>query len=162
MMGDPAGKVRSRSLVLRRAVAGFLPGVGGSAPAAWMPLRRATQMGDPFLGALIGPAVRAVGGLVGRVTGGAGLGGLISRARSVLATPVGAAVAGGVAAGGAGALAGRLLRGGRGEARRYRRMNVGNVKALRRSIRRVGGFRKLALSSIRLSKQVKLKKGKRS
>lgn len=42
--------------------------------------------------------------------------------------------------------------------RRYRRMNVGNVRALRRSMRRVEGFAKLARQTITFTKQVRMKK----
>jgi len=45
--------------------------------------------------------------------------------------------------------------------RRGRRMNVANVKALRRSIRRVKGFAKIARQSLVLEKKVKLKKRSR-
>lgn len=50
-----------------------------------------------------------------------------------------------------------------GKARKkYRRMNVCNVKALRRSIRRVKGFSKIARESIVIASKVKAKKrGKR-
>ena len=71
------------------------------------------------------------------------------------------------AAGAAGAIGGGLLFGGGarrepGERGGYRRMDVGNVKALRRSIRRVEGFSKLARKTISFTKTVHLKKrGKR-
>jgi hypothetical protein len=39
----------------------------------------------------------------------------------------------------------------------HRRMNVGNVKALRRSVRRVEGFAKLARKTLHLTRTVKLK-----
>jgi len=42
--------------------------------------------------------------------------------------------------------------------RRGRRMNVANVKALRRSIRRVKGFAKIARQSLVLEKKVRIKK----
>jgi len=42
--------------------------------------------------------------------------------------------------------------------RRYRRMNVGNVRALRRSMRRVQGFAKLARQTITFTSHVKMKK----
>jgi len=47
---------------------------------------------------------------------------------------------------------------GAGGGRRRGRMNVANVRALRRSIRRVQGFKRLATSTITLTKAVRLKK----
>ncbi len=49
-----------------------------------------------------------------------------------------------------------------GVPRSSRRMNVANVKALRRSMRRVGGFAKLAGHTISFTRRVKMKKRKRS
>jgi len=43
----------------------------------------------------------------------------------------------------------------------YRRMNVGNVRALRRSMRRVQGFAKLAKRVITFTHHVKMKKHRR-
>lgn len=40
----------------------------------------------------------------------------------------------------------------------YRRMNVGNVRALRRSMRRVQAFAKLARRTIQFTQRVKMKK----
>jgi hypothetical protein len=40
----------------------------------------------------------------------------------------------------------------------YRRMNVGNVRALRRSMRRVQGFAKLAKKTIQFTQRVRMKK----
>lgn len=45
--------------------------------------------------------------------------------------------------------------------RRYRRMNVGNTRALRRSMRRVQGFAKLAKATIQFTKTTRMKKGAR-
>ncbi len=45
--------------------------------------------------------------------------------------------------------------------RRYRRMNVGNIRALRRSMRRVQAFAKLAHKTISFTKRVKMKKHRR-
>jgi hypothetical protein len=93
-----------------------------------------------FLGGLI----KKVGGVVkgvatkvipggSLVAAGAGLGGkLLKRVdRKVLK---GAAIAGGGAVAGAGLMG---LAGGGGERRRYRRMNPGNTRAMRRAVRRV-------------------------
>jgi len=43
----------------------------------------------------------------------------------------------------------------------YRRMNVGNVRALRRSMRRVQGFAKMAKKVISFTTHVKMKKRRR-
>lgn len=45
--------------------------------------------------------------------------------------------------------------------RRYRRMNVTNVRALRKAIRRVKGFAKIARTSLVLEKKVRIKKRSR-
>jgi hypothetical protein len=42
----------------------------------------------------------------------------------------------------------------------YRRTNVGNARALRRSMRRVEGFSKMAKRTITFTKRTKLKKRK--
>lgn len=122
------------------------------------------QMGDPFLGGILGGIVKTVGGAVVR-----GAGALISgksvrkavfsgaqRALPAVAGAAGAAAsriprivraAGGAVAAGAAFEAGtRLIGGGGGERKRYRRVNPANVQALRRAIRRMEGFRKLAAS----------------
>lgn len=110
---------------------------------------RGQQRGDPFLGALvpfIGGAVKRLAGKgLARLTGGKliGKGGATAAAKKIL-----------VGAGGAGVGFGTLkgLRdlpgpfqspfGRRG--RKYRRMNAGNAKALRRAFRRIDAFTKLA------------------
>lgn len=103
------------------------------------------QVGDPFFGA----ALPLLGGLARKV-----IPTLVKKAPAVIGR-AGAAIgrvgrkAAPIAAAGAvfegGARVGRRLAGG-GEERRYRRMNVANVKALRRAIRRANGFSKLARS----------------
>lgn len=45
--------------------------------------------------------------------------------------------------------------------RRYRRMNVTNFRALKRSMRRVKGFAKMAREAITFTKQVRMKSPKR-
>lgn len=51
---------------------------------------------------------------------------------------------------------------GSGRLVRNRRMNVANPRALRRSMRRVQGFEKLARRTITFTRRVKMKKGKSS
>ena len=63
--------------------------------------------------------------------------------------------------GGLAAMAGRLLHHHAAGARHSRRMRVTNVKALRRSMRRVQGFAKLARSTIQFTHHVKMKKHRR-
>ena len=45
--------------------------------------------------------------------------------------------------------------------RRYRRTNVANVRALRRAMRRVQGFAKLARSTVAFTQRVKMKRARR-
>lgn len=94
-----------------------------------------------------------------------GIGGLVQKAGTFVGKatkgPLGALlplILSGAASGAAGAGIGAMLGGGRGGARgRHRRMDVGNVKALRRSMRRVEGFAKLARSTISFTKQTRMK-----
>jgi len=127
---------------------------------------RAYQMrGDPFLGGIFKKAI----GLIGKVTGLSGpkinfpttmpgvgaVAGKIGRAVGKNKGLIGAGALGL----GAGALAGGMMAGG--ERRRYRRMNPGNVKALKRSMRRVQSFAKLARSTMTFTTHHKLKKPRR-
>jgi len=152
---------------------------------AAMASRRSLPMGDPFFGALLGKAagfvLPKVGSLIRKVlpTRGsiAGIASPISLPGAGI-LPMGrlgrmARAVGGAAALGGGFEAGSRLIGGAlgpsgeavggfGRARgRYRRMNAGNVKALRRSIRRVCAFRDLARSTISLTKEVRVRKARK-
>lgn len=119
------------------------------------------QMGDPFLGGILGGIVKTVGGAAVRGVGALIRGKSVRKAvfsgaqRALPAVAGGAAAvgsriprivraAGGAVAAGAAFEAGTRLVGGGGEGRRYRRTNPANVQALRRALRRVEGFRKLA------------------
>lgn len=121
------------------------------------------QMGDPFLGGILGGIVKTVGGAVVRGAGALISGKSVRKAvmgaapRALPAVAGGAAAvagriprivraAGGAVAAGAAFEAGSRLVGGGGERKRYRRVNPANVQALRRAIRRMDGFRKLAAS----------------
>ena len=124
--------------------------------------------GDPgffsFLGGLakkavsfipgIGPAVSTALELIPK--GGARAGRMAKAIEKVgpIVTAVGKSKAGKIALGagalGAAALIGRSTRGAAAGGRRHRRMNVCNVRALRRSIRRTQGFAKLAMRTIHL------------
>lgn len=124
--------------------------------------RERVAMGDPFLGGILGGIVKTVGGAVVRGAGALIRGksvrkAVFSGAQRALPAVVGGAgaaaarlprivrAAGGAVAAGAAFEAGsRLVGGGGGEGRRYRRTNPANVQALRRALRRVEGFRKLA------------------
>lgn len=135
-------------------------------------LREYQMAGDPFLGGLfkgIGKAVGFVGKAAGILPGGggaskkaiqeaveAGLGKVAkSKVARGAAVGVGAGLLGGV-------LAGRASRGAAGMGgRRYRRMNPGNVRALRRSMRRVNSFAKLARQTISFTHRVRMKKGRK-
>ena len=129
----------------------------------------AGSRGDPGFFSFLGKALKgAVGVAAGFMPGGGlvsravtamthvpGGGALVKAARSPLARRVGGMVikhpvlsaAGAAGVIGAGVEGGRMLRGrhpAMAGMRRHRRMNVTNVRALRRSIRRAQGFAKLA------------------
>lgn len=98
--------------------------------------------GFPFLAAALPLAKKVLGKAIPKIAGRAGavVGKVLGR------TPKIAKTAAGVAAGGAAfELGGRAVRGmGGGGGGGRRRMNVANVKALRRAIRRAHGFAKLS------------------
>jgi len=110
---------------------------------------RGQRQGDPFIGGLIGlaaPLIRKLGGgAIGRVAGKAvakitGKPSLVKAAKAAggFGSAVGAGIVGTKLAGGFG--------GSGSVVRRYRRMNAGNAKALRRAVRRMESFGKLAAS----------------
>lgn len=117
-----------------------LAGIGGGPSASSIAEKLAQRMGSmPGVGAVKGIASKAIS----KVPGGA----------------KGAAVAAAAAA--AGLTVGEYLA-QTGQRRSYRRMNPGNVRALRRSMRRVQSFAKLARSTMSFVKTHRLKKrGKR-
>lgn len=144
---------------------------------------RLALIGDPFIGApgLVraaaataakGGFLRGLGGLAKKAFGFAG--GLIGVAPVMGRVPLPARAFPGVgpfkrvgkaiAVSGAGALAAEaVIRGGRrllmpGERGRGRRMNACNLKALRRSMRRVQSFARIAARTIRFTKRVKMKR----
>jgi hypothetical protein len=167
------GKIIGKALPV---AAGFVPGVGPMLQGfmqrggpAQVPSSVAPQLSPEFLGLMrvfqqmgllqgdpgfnwSGVAKGALGvgsmflpGIVGKAIQGAGK-----------FLP---AIAGGIASGAAGAGIGALIAGrGGGGARSYRRMNVGNVRALRRSMRRVEGFAKLARQTISFTSSTRMKK----
>jgi hypothetical protein len=122
---------------LAKKAIGFIPGVGPIASATVEGLTRASG--------------RTPAGAVSMIRKGAV--GMARKAGAIVVKhPVlsGAAAAGVIGAGGV--MGGRQsMRAGRmAGMRRHRRMNVCNVKALRRSIRRTHGFAKLAMRTIHL------------
>lgn len=62
---------------------------------------------------------------------------------------------------GAAAVAGYQALTGGGQRRRYRRMNYANMRALRRSCKRVKGFEKMAKECISLGQRVRVRKGRK-
>jgi len=152
--------------------------------------RGVKKIAMPILGGMIaGPAGVAIGGalggggrtppimpmsaagtqVVGQVTmpGGASFGGGIQLGQGMSRTPKGGMygpprIAGPVAAGmPAGIPSGwHYAKDGSGKLVRNRRMNVANPRALRRSMRRVQGFEKLARRTITFTRRVKMKKRK--
>lgn len=109
------------------------------------------------------PGVGAIGrGVVGKVLGGGA-----GKAASSVAAKAGASAASGAAFGLGGAAVGAALGGlggmfggkGKGEGgHRRRRMNPGNIRALRRSMSRVQSFAKLAKSTISFTTHTRMKK----
>lgn len=133
-------------------------------------LRQYQMAGDPFLGGLF-KGIGRVAGFIGKATGILPGGGVSKSAVKeaveaglgrVLKSPAARAGAIGAGVGAvAGAIGGRVSRAEReamGMPRRYRRMNPGNVRALRRSMRRVNSFAKLARQTISFTHRVKMKK----
>ena len=141
--GDPGlfsgvGKLLGKALPI---VGGFIPGVGGILSK---------------VGGIIGAGARAAGKVEGAVAGR--VAGPIVSLPGVIGA-IGKAVGTGAAIGAGGLMVDKLLGGrGGGGGRRYKRMNVGNVKALRRSMRRVEGFAKLAKSTISFTTHTRMKK----
>lgn len=130
-------------------------------------LRAYQAKGDPFLGGLISKIGKGIVGAARGVLGipsmpGMGkIGGAIGGAvKKFPGGGKGAAIAaGGLAAGALGGMVGdRMMSGG---GRSYRRTNVGNVKALRRAMRRVQGFAKLANSTMSFTRTHRMKKRRR-
>lgn len=142
--GDPGQRMMSRgdpgflSILGRigKAAAGFIPGAGPMAKAGIGILGR--------IGTVFAP--RGPGGVLAKAGGQ-----VITAGGRILKTGRGAAAAG--AAGGiAAVLAGQEVfrPGAPGRAgRRRRRMHVTNIKALRRSVRRLHGFAKVARKVLR-------------
>lgn len=133
-------------------------------------LRHYQARGDPFLSGLLGKAAGALAGLAKKALGlggkakappGGATAAEIAAAIKAALPAAGAAAIGGIAAGGTGAIVGSIIRGTGATGRRYRRMNAGNVKALRRSMRRVNSFAKLARQTIQFTHRVKMKKGRK-
>ena len=154
--------------------------------------RGVKKIAMPIIGGMLGgPLGAAVGGglsgggrtppimpmaaagtqVVGQVTmpGGAAFGAGIQLGPQGFRTPKAGRfgppqIAGPVAAGMAGAIPSgyHYAKDGSGRLVRNRRMNVANPRALRRSMRRVQGFEKLARRTITFTRRVKMKKRKSS
>jgi len=141
---------------------GLLGFLGKAVKSVW-------KIAKPIVGGLIGGPIGAVvAGTVGGVAAGKAL---VPAGAAVPAPPsmpgvgmIQPVVAGVVQ----GALAGRAMGGlcpsgyhpakdGSGRCVRNRRMNVANPRALRRSMRRVKGFEKLARRTISFTKRVRIK-----
>jgi hypothetical protein len=103
---------------------------------------------------------KKAGQVAGKVVGA--VGGVIAGKSGAAKKAAGAAAA--AAAGGAVFEAGgRVVRGiGGGDRPRRRRVNVGNVRALRRAMSRVQGFAKLAKATISFTKATKMKGKKKA
>lgn len=147
-----------------RVAAPFIPGVGGiiaGAVSAQQPAPPTTKFPMTVPGTF-GGAVTFPGGV--SVSGGYQPGAMVpGRGRLPPFTAVGPGV---LPAGGRG---GPMLpsgyhfaKDGSGRIVRNRRMNVANPRALRRSMRRVQGFEKLAKRTIQFTRRVKMKKRRTS
>jgi len=136
--------------------------------------RLIAAQGDPFLGGLIAGigklAFKGIKALVGKIRG-PGTAGLITQGKAPFSVAKSLARVGPGTAGVAAGIAGGFLAqeaatfavdafGNR--IRKRRRMNVTNVKALRRSMRRVQGFACMAEKTIDFTKRVKMRKRKRT
>lgn len=124
----------------------MVPGLGPAVSAAQM----AGLLGDPFWGGALGTIGRAIGGFFGSkaISSAApaitrALPRIVQAGTRIGRSPIGQATIGGAAAGAAGALIGGGFRGGGARGGRRRRLDVLNVHALNRAIRRVKGFQKL-------------------
>jgi len=147
--------------VLAGLLGGYLGGMGPPVPSATPPIRRAPPvMVPPSLPPTAGPwgglsfpgGTSIVGGL-GPMVPGQG------RLPPFTATGAGVLPAGGRA--GAGVPSGyHFAKDGSGRLVRNRRMNIANPRALRRAMRRVQGFEKLARRTITFTRRVKMKRRK--
>lgn len=138
-----AGKIGKAVPGIGTAISALELGSGLGKALAGGPLKR---IGLPGRGP--GGAPITFGGSTGIVAPGFGPGPQLPRIPGTM--PGGSSAYGG----GSG---GRSRTGANGY-RKYRRINVGNVRALRRSMRRVEGFAKLARQTITFTKQVRMKK----
>jgi hypothetical protein len=141
-------------------------------------LRQYQQIGDPFLGGLFKGIVGAAKGAIGAFTGihlgggspriptmpGVGAGGMVGAIGQIGKKGVafvgkhkGAAAAAAAAAAGAGIAAGYIID-KNGKVRRKGHMQVTNTRALRRSMRRVEGFARIARRTMTFTHKHHLKK----
>jgi len=122
----------------------------------------------PVLGGLIGGPIGAViagaaGGAVARGTPPALPSPPAGTIGGAISFPGGTTVSGAVVPYGAGGVAGacpsgyHMAKDGSGRWVRNRRMNVANPRALRKAMRRVQGFEKMAKRTIQFTRRVKLK-----
>jgi len=129
----------------------------------------AKKIAGPIIGGMIGGPVGAViGGMGGggRATPGifpppppGTVGGAVSFPGGTTVSVAGVPrLAGGVSADGCCPVGFHLAKDGSGRCVRNRRMNIANPRALRRAMRRVQGFEKLAKRTISFTRRVKIKK----
>jgi len=134
-------------------IAGTVAGVGGGGVPMTPPILRLPSGGTQFVGQVTMPGGASFSG--GVMTPGQG------RLPPYTATGPGVLPAGG--RGGQMIPSGyHFAKDGSGRLVRNRRMNVANPRALRRSMRRVQGFEKLARRTITFTKRVRMKKRKSS
>lgn len=136
-------------------VGAVLTTVGGQQPVKQLPRL-------PSIPGTVGGAVTFPGGM--QVSAGFAPGAMIpGRGRLPPFTATGPGVLAGGGRGGAMVPSGyHFAKDGSGKLVRNRRMNVANPRALRRSMRRVQGFEKLARRTISFTRRVKMKKRKSS
>lgn len=161
-MGDP-GFLSSLWKGIKRVAPAIIGGlVGGPAGAIIGAAGGATKPTLPAIPGTVGGAVTFPGGT--QIGLGFQPGAMIpGRGRLPPFTATGAGVIAGGGRGGAMIPSGyHFAKDGSGRLVRNRRMNVANPRALRRSMRRVQGFEKLAKRTIQFTRRVKMKKRRSS
>jgi len=133
------------------AVLGGISGPKPSAPSQFPMVPQAGAGGFPVGGAITFPGGISLSGGVMVPTGGRG-GKFGGRGTALSPAYAGGAVPSGY----------HFAKDGSGRLVRNRRMNVANPRALRRSMRRVQGFEKLARRTISFTRRVKMKKRRSS
>ncbi len=160
--GDPSwlsGLWKVAKPILAGVAGGYLTGLGGGQPGIEPRVALGTPPILPRTSGGGGGALVPYGGI--SFPGGTSIvGGLVpGQGRLPPFTATGPGVLPGGGRGGAGCPSGyHFAKDGSGRLVRNRRMNIANPRALRRAMRRVQGFEKLARRTISFTRRVKMKK----